>query len=191
MSRLGHSPREINVFKNRDVAKTTQPFEYRSPDENPLVAVEPAQPPRTPAADNTGEPQNERTALEPPGETAAYDGWIAKGIFNLTERVGPDPGVGMEEKKDFAPRAPGAQIHLKRPLALRTVTDPSPAGFCQFNCAIPAAPVHNQNFVAKRQRTGAVQDATAPSAALSAAPASWIAVALYRFPTPRMDQANL
>src|SRR2546430_16925289 len=93
-----HSPGEINVFKQRHILKTSDALEYRSPNENALVAVEPAQPSRTPLAEQARQAQDPRTALEAAREPATHDRRFVERRLDLLQCVRPCPRMALKEE---------------------------------------------------------------------------------------------
>src|SRR5256884_1039985 len=121
-----HSPGEINVFKQRHVLKTSDALEYRSPNENALVAVKPTETPRTPFAEQASQTQDPRTALEASREPAAHDRRFVERRLDLLQCVRPNPRIAMKKEEDVATRHSRSQVHLCGAPALATADELRP-----------------------------------------------------------------
>src|SRR2546429_1042095 len=121
-----HSPGEINVFKQRHVLKTSDALEYRSPNENALVAVKPTETPRTPFAEQASQTQDPRTALEASREPAACHGRLTERFFDLFQRVRTCPRIAMKKEEEVATRHSRSEVHLCRALAPGAADDLRP-----------------------------------------------------------------
>ena len=142
-----HPAREVQILEQREFTETIQRFKYLPPHEDRLVAEKPAGKPRPGLRKQARRAQKKRTRIIPAGKASADDARVLQGGFDPIQRGRCEPGIGMEKKKDVAPRLLRAGIHLHRPVPPDFMLHARPFFAREFTGAVATPGIHDQNFM--------------------------------------------